>query len=365
MKSVPVSRLSNDALVRELKDSVAYHWSHTARQVALIAEVDRRRLYAPAGYPSMFEFCVGELHLSEDAAYKRIQAARAARRCPQVLVALARGRVHLTGVIRLRPYLTTENATELLDAATHKSTAEILKLLAERFPSSDLPAGVVPMPTVIATELVSKPVPHTPTQTTDVMGPLLANDISHVDSAPSVEPARVAPLAPQRYGVQFTFDQASHDLLRHVQSLLGSRVPPGDLAEVFARALKVYAAQLEKRKFAATDRPAMRHRPIDPDSRHIASRVKRAVWRRDKGQCTYVSDTGKRCESRWDLEFDHELEYARGGEASAANIRLRCRAHNQHGAEQTYGAGFMERKREISAGDRERAATARGRAPLH
>jgi hypothetical protein len=36
-------------------------------------------LYAPAGYPSMFKYCVDELHLSEDAAYKRIQVARADR----------------------------------------------------------------------------------------------------------------------------------------------------------------------------------------------------------------------------------------------------------------------------------------------
>ena len=36
----------------------------------------RPRLYLPAGYPSMYEYCVNELRLSEDATYKRIQAAR-------------------------------------------------------------------------------------------------------------------------------------------------------------------------------------------------------------------------------------------------------------------------------------------------
>ena len=95
MKSVPVSRLSSDALIRELRESVAHDCSHTARQVALIAEVERRRLYAPAGYPSMFKYCVDELHLSEDAAYKRIQVARASRRFPAVLAGLT-----LTGADR-------------------------------------------------------------------------------------------------------------------------------------------------------------------------------------------------------------------------------------------------------------------------
>jgi hypothetical protein len=51
-----------------------------ARNLAHIAEVDERRLYLEAAYPSMFAYCVGALRFSEDAAYKRIQAARAASR---------------------------------------------------------------------------------------------------------------------------------------------------------------------------------------------------------------------------------------------------------------------------------------------
>jgi len=46
--------------------------------------------------------------------------------------------------------------------------------------------------------------------------------------------------------------------------------------------------------------------------------------------------------------FDHRGPVARGGEATAENLRLVCRAHNQHGAERSFGAGFMERKREAA-----------------
>jgi hypothetical protein len=86
--------------------------------------------------------------------------------------------------------------------------------------------------------------------------------------------------------------------------------------------------------------------------------VKRAVWARDSGRCTFVSETGRRCPARKCLEFDHVEEVARGGEASVAGIRLRCRAHNQYQAECTFGAGFMERKRE----EARRAAEARRQA---
>src|SRR5438034_6916277 len=83
-----------------------------------IAEIDDRKLYLRESYPSLFAFCVHELRLSEDATYRRITAARAARRFPSILVALVEGRVHLAAVLMLAPYLTSANAEELLVAAT-------------------------------------------------------------------------------------------------------------------------------------------------------------------------------------------------------------------------------------------------------
>jgi len=44
-----------------------------------------------------------------------------------------------------------------------------------------------------------------------------------------------------------------------------------------------------------------------------------------------------------------------------ANIRLRCSGHNQHGAEQTYGAGFMNQKREQASATRAAAKAERAR----
>ena len=86
--------------------------------------------------------------------------------------------------------------------------------------------------------------------------------------------------------------------------------------------------------------------------------MKRAVWERDQGQCTFVSETGHRCESRKRLEFDHVVEVARGGEATVEGIRLRCRAHNQYTAERTFGAEFMRHKR-IAAAEGRAAAGAK------
>src|SRR5436309_245232 len=63
--------LSDQALGRDLATLVARERATTADVVAHIAEFDARKLYLPAAYPSMFAYCVGELHLSEDAVSKR------------------------------------------------------------------------------------------------------------------------------------------------------------------------------------------------------------------------------------------------------------------------------------------------------
>src|SRR5436190_13450977 len=101
-----LSHLSDGALLRDLTSLVARDRATTAELLAHLAEVDARKLYRPAGYPSMYAWCMGELNMSEDAACKRICAARMARRFPAILPAVADGRLHLSTVVMLAPHLT-------------------------------------------------------------------------------------------------------------------------------------------------------------------------------------------------------------------------------------------------------------------
>jgi hypothetical protein len=121
--------------------------------------------------------------------------------------------------------------------------------------------------------------------------------------------------------------------------------------------VKELVAKLERTRFAATSRPGHARR-TKSGSRHVPAHVKRAVWQRDEGRCTFVSESGRRCEARRGLEFDHVKEFARGGEATVDGIRLRCRGHNQWTAERTFGAGFMDQKRATAAARRRASARA-------
>jgi len=160
---------------------------------------------------------------------------------------------------------------------------------------------------------------------------------------------RLTPLAPRRFALQLTLGQGTHDKLRYAQALLAHQLPSGDLEQVLDRALDALIHQLERRKFAATSRPRPRPRRSSANPRHIPAEVKRQVWERDGGRCTFVSETGRRCPATSRLEFDHLDPVARGGRATAERMQLRCRAHNQYAAECAFGVGFMSHKRDAAA----------------
>ncbi len=352
MKCYSLTHLSDPVLLHALTQLVAQDRVTTAAMLAHLAEVDARKLYRPAAYPSMFAWCVGELGLSEDAAAKRIRAARIARQFPAVFSMLADGRLHLSTLVLLAPHLTPESADELLAAAANQPRAGLEQLLAERFPRPDLPTLVQaitndePAPGRVA-ELSCEPAPGRVEELSCELAPgPVQEDVNQHAPGRVDQRARVTPLAPGRFALQATIDQTTHDKLRYAQALLGHSVPSGDLAQVLDRALDALVAKLEQRRFAATARSRAGGRRHAQDTRYVPAAVRRLVWQRDGGRCTFVGDSGHRCEARTRLEFDHIEPFARGGQATPARMRLRCRAHNQLEAERTYGADFMRHKRQ-------------------
>ncbi len=220
------------------------------------------------------------------------------------------------------------------------------------------------------------------------------------ESAHSPEPGRaasrpvVAPLAPGRYRVQFTVGEATHRRLRQAQELLRREIPDGDPGAIFDRALSLLLESVERKKQVAL-RPPRRATPsgraptfeaaagvnasapnsapsspvgasagesagspasalasaaasavprppaVVKRSRHIPARVRRDVWRRDGGRCAFVAPNGRRCAEGAFLELHHREPYAVGGEATLANISLRCRAHNVHEAALAFAPGEL------------------------
>jgi len=105
--------------------------------------------------------------------------------------------------------------------------------------------------------------------------------------------------------------------------------------------------RLEARRFGKTNKPRKNLDDADTSSgvRGISAPVRRFVWKRDSGQCTFFADDGRRCPERHRLEFHHDEAYGLGGDRSARNVRLLCKVHNLYMAEKDYGKKKMDQYR--------------------
>ena len=100
---------------------------------------------------------------------------------------------------------------------------------------------------------------------------LLSKPDTNAFPVPEPSPTSFAPLAADRYRIQLTVSRETHDKFRRAQALLPHALPSGDPAEIFDRAVTLLVEQLERRRFAQTERPRATRRTPGP-SRHIRQR---------------------------------------------------------------------------------------------
>lgn len=349
MKDIPsFTTLSDVDLRAAVAQSVAAERAATARLIALLAEYDRRRLYLADGFTSLFQFCVAGLHLSESAAFTRIQAARASRKWPVVLQALIDGSVTLTTVGLLAPHFTDENCVDLITEARHQRKSSVERIVARLAPKPDAPSLVRRLPCraladhgAMSAATLRQPTIRSgaPPASSESQLPMTAaapvpapRSVPDPRSVPAPAPASarttLAPLSPERYKLQVTIGAAARERLAQIQALMRHRVPNGDPAAIVEYALEALHAELLKQKAAQVARPRVGRSAREAKGRYIPASVKRVVWRRDQGRCAFVAPDGRRCGSEHGVEFHHVQPYAVGGEATTTNIEMRCRAHN-------------------------------------
>ena len=285
--------------------------------VGHLAEMERRKIYLAEGYGSLFAYCTGALRLSEHAAYTRIEGRQGG---PQVPRGAGPAGQRLRQPGHATPAGAVPDGREPRGRPGRGRGAEQAGDGSDRGPPR-APARRAPFPAEAAHAFF--------------MG-APRDRFAPAPPAPAARPV-VAPLAPERFRVQFTVGKETHEKLRFAQDMLRREIPDGDPGAIFDRALTLLLEEVARAKMAATAAPGP-DRITAPGSRHIPAAVKRAVWFRDRGQCAFVSRQGRRCRERSFLELHHIQPFALGGEATTDNIALRCRGHNAHEAEQVFGA---------------------------
>ncbi len=317
--------LSDRNLLARLETLAGRERESLVELVAHLAALDHRpALYAARGFGSLFSYCTQALRLSEDAACNRIDAARTCGRFPVILDLLASGEVTLTTVRLLGRHLTPENHEAVLAKAKGRTRHQIDLLVAELAPRPDVPSSVRRVPAVTTPSAAPAPPPasrDSSSKSADAAGPLPATFL------PAARPI-VQPTAPERYRVQFTIDQETHDEFRRLQALLRREIPDGDPAAIFKRAVRLMLEKVENKKLGVTTKPrssgAIRSGTDKRRSREAPRAVKPVVWRQDAGQCAFVAPDGRRCAEKAFLEFHHVHAHALGGPPTVENISLRC-----------------------------------------
>jgi 5-methylcytosine-specific restriction endonuclease McrA len=308
--------LSDEELVSQIASLCLEGRRLVGRQIVHLIEAEDRALDKKSACSSMWDFCTERLKMSEGEASRRLNAARLVRKFPSVLGRIERGEVHLSALRQLRPYLDEENVHAVLDEAKGKTRSQLEEIIARRFPRPN--AETVEIPVVAS-------------MTTATAG---ATPPAAAPPAGSC-PARIEPLSATGVLVQMTMTAAGYADLKRAKELLGHCIPDGDTVKVIERALRTLVEDLEKERRAKTSRPQASARPSKPG--HIPAATRREVFARDGEQCTYVDSEGRRCECRTRVELDHIQPRALGGGDDASNLRPRCRAHNLHAAQETFG----------------------------
>ncbi len=374
MNPSTIASLDSEALALRLHLLVGEERNVQVDFVLHLEEFDRRRAYLEGGHASLSDYLLKALHLREGAAWRRIAAMKVLRRFPRVEAALRDGRLCFSTLALLGQVLTEENADELLARAAYRSKAEVDSIVASLKPRPAPAEGVRKLPEprgaprepgiepasgdsaplVLAVSAAPAPSlggsppqasPHEGAERKDVPGSGADPAETGLPPRHDVPAAKIHAVSAGRWSLRVTIDRDLKDDLETLAMMLSHKVPRGDLAAVLREAVRCGIDKHGKRKGAVAPARKRSHPPAahkSSNSRVIPMEVRREVWKRDGGRCTWTSPNGRHCGSRWQLEFDHILPPLFGGEATVGNLRLRCKAHNLLYAEQVYGREHMD-----------------------
>ncbi|MEK2644273.1 HNH endonuclease [Bdellovibrio sp. BCCA] len=334
-----LSKVTNSELLVRLEKLVRTERKITHLILCHINEVEARRLYAELGFDSMFKYLTKHLGYGEDSAYRRLQAARVLKQVPTVAEKLEEGSLNLTQLTQVQKCIKQEiklgnkvdihQTTQILEEIQNKSSFETQKYLAQEF--------------------------NLPIQIHEVIKPQQDNSV--------------------RLEITFTEDQMktlqqAKDLLSHVLpdgnwaeliTLLAEKHIQKEMGKISNQRIKppkriIEANELEKSETKNFNNADIRELKLSNHSdallgitgsltsthsflaqrkrKNLKVTLKRALLKKANQRCEYTHpQSGKKCESTYQLQIDHLIPLAVGGLDTSGNLRVLCRAHNLHAAQ--------------------------------
>ena len=391
-----VSGLTDDTLLAQTRQLARIEQQLNVTVIDHLREIEARRLHLRRGFSSLFDYAVRELGYTDSAASRRINAMRLCREFEEVREGLQDGSITLTTAAQLQnafdrqkrnrrrrergpvvgsgpaaprqdsllappdgtaeppepaPVLDISARKALVKQAAGKSTRQVQELLAGVDPELALPAdkvrplgnGRYEMKVVIDAEchraleqlrgLLSHVDPHMTLG--QLVGRLAREGLDRHDPAWPPRRPRTGNRSASGDGTSAAKKVAASDGTAAATAERPAQPPasgsitsapktkPGPDAQARSGANRVGQPA---GAFASAGKRCV------SGERAIPAAVRRQVWQRDGGRCSYVDPrSGRRCASRHLLlQIDHRFPFALGGGAEPANLRLLCAAHHRY-----------------------------------
>lgn len=249
--------------------------------ILALQEIDRSKAYRHYLMPSLFQYCVQMLGLSESVAYAFILVARKSLEVPELGVAISDGSLTVAKASRFVPKLNRRNAKEMIQFARTHSTREIEQHL-------------------------------TPDQMVSLK----------IKRSTMAKLKRAQAVVPGNRGLDEVLNRALTEFLEKADPVERAKRHETEKAKATGgvKAMRVK----ELRTFGvAKGIHAMRM-----GSSRLSAATKHAVNLRDKGRCTFILPGGKRCANeRW-LEIHHIRPRSEGGSDEISNLTTLCSEHH-------------------------------------
>lgn len=317
--------ISNNELISRIEKLVRTERKITHLILVHILEIEERKIFAELGYDSMYAYMTRGLGYSEASAYRRVQSARLLKQAPSITEKIESGTLNLSQLTQVQKcikesqkvgqLITSETTLEILNKLENKNTFETEKVLALEF--------------------------DRPIQTHESIKPQQDNSVR----------------------LQVTLTQEQFQELEQAKSLLSHICHNGTWSEVIA----TLAQEFNRRKLKGrTVGPVSRekdvnanlkpsHAPIFPNSvakknttqsfaatevgppsntptknrKYISVHTKRLLLNKAQNCCEYQDPlTQQKCHSKYKLQIDHILPWAKGGSDDSKNLRILCQTHN-------------------------------------
>lgn len=312
MSQIEIKKLTREELIAKIKSLAQEERRVTLELLQHLKEMDVRKLYLDLGFSSLFEYLRKELSYSESSAYRRIQSMRMIKEIPELEGKVASGAVNLSTLTQVSRFF--KRQAESSSGQTQVKTEE---QSSSRIWSSDEKLSLIGALENKSSRTVERfrAISSNQTELKIVLNREQLKKLNRLKSLMSHK------------------NLSSAELIEAALDVVLEKVDPArkeERARNRPKKLKTASASLKPCVENGISSVPTNNKKIKEKSRYIAQAVRRKVWIKGGGRCSYVDPATKRkCESQHFIQIDHIQPFHQDGDNSEENLRLLCGEHNR------------------------------------